>query len=191
VVETDAEGLVRHLWEKPDSPPSDLAMVGVYLIQRPAPFRQALERLVRERYLVNGEYWLADALQLMIDGGERVTTFPIDGWFDCGTPEALLHANHALLNHAPPPAVSISGSVIIAPSSIAETAAVESSVLGPYVTVAEGARVVNAIIQESIINASARVENVLLEQSIIGENAAVMGRRGQINLGDSSEIELL
>jgi glucose-1-phosphate thymidylyltransferase len=67
---------------------------------------------------------------------------------------------------------------------------VEGSVLGPYVTVADGARVINAVIQESIINANARVENVLLEHSIIGDNASVTGRRGRISLGDSSEIEL-
>jgi len=190
VVELDGDGIVRHLWEKPAVPPSDLAAVGVYMIQQPAPFRRALERLVDDRRIENGEYWLADALQIMIDSGERLQTFPVDEWYDCGTPEALLRANRALLDHAPPPVVEIPGSVVIPPSAIAETAVVEGSVLGPYATVAEGARVTNAVIRDSIINAHARVESVLLEESIIGENAAVTGRRGRINLGDSSEIEL-
>jgi glucose-1-phosphate thymidylyltransferase len=190
VVEVDGDGIVRHLWEKPEVPPSDLAAVGVYLIQRPAPFRQALERLVDEQHMVNGEYWLADALQMMIDVGEKLETFSIEHWYDCGTPEALLRANRALLDYDPPQPPSVPGSVIIPPSSVAKTAVVEGSVLGPYVTVADGARVINAVIQESIINANARVENVLLEHSIIGDNASVTGRRGRINLGDSSEIEL-
>jgi glucose-1-phosphate thymidylyltransferase len=190
VVELDGDGFVRHLWEKPEIPPSDLAAVGVYLIQRPAPFRQALERLVDGQHMVNGEYWLADALQMMVDAGERLKTFSIEQWYDCGTPDALLQANRALLDHDPPPAAVIPGSVIISPSSVAKTAVVEGSVLGPYVTIADGARVINAVIQESIINANARVENVLLEHSIIGDNALVTGRRGRINLGDSSEIEL-
>ncbi len=73
---------------------------------------------------------------------------------------------------------------------MAATAAVENSVIGPYVTIAEGARVRNAVLQETIVNANARVERVLLENSIIGENAAVTGRRGRINLGDSSEVEV-
>ncbi len=189
VVELDGDGFVRHLWEKPAIPPSDLAVVGVYMIQRPAPLRAALERLVDEQHLVNGEYWLADALQLMVEEGERLETFPVDRWYDCGTPEALLHANHALLQHAPTPE-PIPGSIVIAPSFIAGTAIIEGSVIGPFVTVADGARVTNAVIQESIINAHARVESVLLEHSIIGENAAVTGRRSRINLGDSSEVEL-
>jgi glucose-1-phosphate thymidylyltransferase len=190
VVEVDQDGFVRRLWEKPATPPSDLAVVGVYMIQHAAPFRRALERLVGEQRMVNGEYWLADALQLLLDGGEKLQTFPVNAWYDCGTPEALLRANHALLDHTPPPLAEIPGSVVIPPSAIAATAVVEGSVLGPYATVADGARVVNAVIRESIINSNARVESVLLEHSIIGDNAAVTGRRGRINLGDSSEIEL-
>jgi len=190
VVEIDRDGYVKHLYEKPAAPPSDLAAVGVYMIQHPTPFRRALERLVEENHIVNGEYWLADALQLMVDSGEKLQTFPVDRWFDCGTPEALLRANRDLLDFAPPPSIQIPGSVVIPPSAVARTAVVEGSILGPYVTVAEGARVTNAVIQESIISANARVESVLLEHSIIGDNAVVTGRRGRINLGDSSEIEL-
>ncbi len=189
VVELDGDGFVRRLWEKPAAPPSDLAVVGVYMIQRPAPLRAALERLVGDRRMVNGEYWLADALQLMVEQGEQLRTFPIDRWHDCGTPEALLRANHALLESAPRPA-EIPGSIVIPPSFISGTAVVEGSVIGPYVTIAEDARITNAVLRESIINASARVESVVLEESIIGENASVVGRRSHINLGDSSEIEL-
>jgi glucose-1-phosphate thymidylyltransferase len=189
-VELGGDGYVRHLWEKPEVPPSDLAAVGVYLIQRPDPFRSALERLVEQSHVVNGEYWLADALQMMIDAGEKLTTFPIEQWFDCGTPEALLRANRALLDLNPPAPPCIPGSVVLPPSSIAESAVVDGAVLGPYVTLADGARITNAVIRESIINANARVENVLLEGSIIGDNATVTGRRVRINLGDSSEIEL-
>ena len=189
VVELNGDGFVRRLWEKPAAPPSDLVVVGVYMIQHPAPFRAALERLVGEKRMQDGEYWLADALQIMIDEGSQLRTFPVSAWYDCGTPESLLRANHALLENAPTPA-PIPGSVVIPPSSIAGTAVVEGSVIGPYVTIADGARVVNAVIKESIINGNARVESVLLENSIIGENAAVNGRRGRINLGDSSEVEV-
>ena len=189
VVEVNGDGFVRHLWEKPATPPSDLAVVGVYLIQEPKAFRAALEEMVADRRTANGEYWLADALQIFIDRGGLLRTFPVVRWHDCGTPEALLLANHALLEHAPV-AATVPGSVIVPPVSIAETAVLEGAIVGPYVTVAEGACVRNAVIQDSIVTANARVENVVLEHSIIGEHAAVNGRRVRINLGDDSAIEL-
>src|SRR5579875_1908288 len=170
--------------------------IGVHRVPDPRAFGVVevdrdgfVRRLVEEGRPVNGEYWLADALQLMVDEGEPLQTFPVARWYDCGTPESLLQANHALLEEVPAPD-PIHGSVVIPPSSIAPTAVIEGSVIGPYVTVADGARVAHAVIRESIINAHARVESVLLEHSIIGENATVTGRRARINLGDSSEVEL-
>lgn len=195
VVEVDGDGFVRHLWEKPEAPPAglaeipDLAVVGVYVIQEPAPFRAALEEMVAQRRTARGEYWLADALQIFIDRGARLQTFPVRRWYDCGTPQALLRANHALLEYAPSPR-RIDGTFVIPPSSIAESAVVQGSVIGPYVTIAEGAHVVNSVLRESIVNAHARVERVVLEDSIIGERAIVTGRKVRINIGDSSEIDL-
>lgn len=195
VVEVNGDGFVRRLWEKPDRPPAgltqipDLAAVGVYMIREPRPFRAALEEMVARRQMAKGEYWLADALQIFIDRGGRLGTFPVDHWYDCGTPEALLRANHALLESASVPR-PIEGTVVIAPSSIADSAVVEGSVIGPYVTIADGAHVVNSVLRESIVNAHARVERVVLERSIIGEHATVKGRQARINIGDSSDIEV-
>jgi glucose-1-phosphate thymidylyltransferase len=195
VVEVNGDGFVRRLWEKPERPPAgmsqipDLAVVGVYVIQEAGPFRSALEDLVSQRRMSRGEYWLADALQIFIDRGMKLQTFPVPHWYDCGTPQALLRANHALLESVPAPR-EIDGTFVIPPSSIAGSAVVEGSVIGPYVTIAEGAHVVNAVLRESIVNAHARVERVVLEDSIIGEHATVKGRQVRINIGDSSEIEL-
>jgi glucose-1-phosphate thymidylyltransferase len=195
VVEVDGDGFVRHLWEKPEAPPDglsqipDLAVVGVYMIREPQRFGAALEEMVARRQMSRGEYWLADALQIFMDDGARLRTFPVRRWYDCGTPEALLRANHALLEYAPDPG-TIRGAAVIPPSSIAESAVVKGSVIGPYVTIAEGAYVVNSVLRESIVNAHARVERVVLEGSIIGERATVTGRQVRINIGDSSEIEL-
>lgn len=195
VLEVNGDGFVRRLWEKPDRPPAgltqipDLAAVGVYMIREPRPFRAALEEMVARRQMAKGEYWLADALQIFIDRGARLGTFPVHHWYDCGTPEALLRANHALLESASVPR-PVEGTVVIAPSSIADSAVVEESVIGPYVTIADGAHVVNSVLRESIVNAHARVERVVLERSIIGERATVKGRQARINIGDSSDIEL-
>ncbi len=185
-----SNGRVRRLIEKPEVPSSNLAVVGVYLIRNPGLLGTCLERMVDERRQVKGEYWLADALQMMVEAGESMETFHISGWYDCGTPEALLEANRELLAaerlvQSPPP-----GSVVLPPSFVDPSAQIDGSVIGPFASVAEGARVTNSVVRDSIVNAEATLDGVLLEHSIIGEHASVTGRAARINLGDSSEIEL-
>ncbi|MGH2376025.1 MAG: sugar phosphate nucleotidyltransferase [bacterium] len=185
-----SNGRVRRLVEKPEVPASNLAVVGVYMIRNPRLLGASLERMVNEHRMVRGEYWLADALQMMVESGEKMETFHISGWYDCGTPEALLEANRELLaadrvTQAPPP-----GSVVLPPSFVDPSAQIEGSVIGPFASVAEGARVTNSVVRDSIVNADATLDGVLLEHSIIGEHASVTGRAARINLGDSSEIEL-
>ncbi len=190
VVELDSDGQVRRFLEKPSSPPTNLALIGVYFITNSLALREALERLVREDRRVRGEFWLADGLQLMIDAGERMGTFPIEHWYDCGTAEAVLEANKALLEATPPPLPKVGDSIVIAPSFVSPSAVVEGSIVGPHVSIAEGARIVNSVIRDSIVSANAYVEGALLKDSLVGENAVVKGRPGRINVGDSSAIEL-
>jgi glucose-1-phosphate thymidylyltransferase len=189
VVELD-DGRVRRLVEKPDVPPSNLAVVGVYLIRKPALLRASLERLVNEGRQVRGEYWLADALQMMVEAGEPMRVFRTSGWYDCGTAEALLEANRELLAAETHVAAVPPNSVVLRPSFVDPSARIDGSVIGPYVSIAEGATVTNSVIRDTIVNAGAHLEGVLLEHSIIGENASVTGRAARINLGDSSEIEV-
>lgn len=190
VVELTTDGRVRRLLEKPSHPPTNLALVGVYLITDSRALRKSLERLVERDRRARGEFWLADGLQLMLDGGVEMSTFPIEHWYDCGTLDALLAANRALLDAAPPPIPETARAIMIPPSFVSPTASIENSVIGPYVSIAEGARVVHSILKDSIVNANASVEGALLEHSIVGENAVVRGRPGRINVGDSSAIEL-
>lgn len=190
VVELDPLGWIRRFVEKPEVPPTNLALIGVYLIRDSAALRLALERLIRENRRARGEYWLADGLQLMVQAGERMGTFPIEHWYDCGTAESLLHANHDLLELSPPGRTAFDTSIVIPPSFVNPTAEIQGSVIGPYASVAEGARVANSVIRDSIVNAHASVEGAHLEHSIIGERAVVRGRPARVNVGDSSAIEL-
>ncbi|MDQ7844006.1 MAG: sugar phosphate nucleotidyltransferase [Armatimonadota bacterium] len=191
VVEVDARGRIRRFIEKPEHPTSNLALIGVYHIWNSAALAAALERLVREDRRVRGEFWLADGLQLMVDAGEPMGTFPIDHWYDCGTAESLLAANHELLEMVPPhPPRAADATVVIPPSYVSPAAEISGSVIGPYVSIAEGARVTHSVIRDSIVNAYAEVADALLERSIVGERAVVKGRPARVNVGDSSAIEL-
>lgn len=176
------------LVEKPSTPVSKLALVGLYYIKDAQLLVNALEELIENKIKTRNEYQLTDALQLMIEKGETITTFPVEGWYDCGKPETLLSTNRFLLSQKSKHR-EIKNVTIIPPVFIAENAEVKNCVIGPYTTIAENCKVENSIIINSIINSNSIVEKITLENSIIGSNAVVKGTYKQLNLGDSSEME--
>jgi glucose-1-phosphate thymidylyltransferase len=188
VVEMEGEFISR-LIEKPEIPPTNLAIVGLYYIKHPRLLAECLTDLVENDRRTRGEYQLTDALQMMIERGEKFTTFLVDGWYDCGKPETLLETNRHLLDSRPL-LREIPGVVINPPVHIAPTAMIENSIIGPYATIADGAQVRGAIVVDAIIGENAAVEQVMLRESIIGNDAVVRGTFNKINTGASSELEL-
>ncbi len=173
VAEVDADGYVTRLVEKPEVPSSNLAVIGLYLIQNGARLRDALERMVRERRQQRGEYWLVDALQLFLEAGERMRPFPVTHWYDCGTIEALLAANRELLTLDDPPAPLLPDAVVIPPVALNPEARVTGSVIGPYVSVGAGASISGAVVRDSIVHPGAIIEDTLVVGAVVGEGARI------------------
>jgi glucose-1-phosphate thymidylyltransferase len=182
------DGFIKRLVEKPQTPVSNLALVGMYYIANKDLLIDSLNKLVEKDIRTKGELQLTDALQLMIDSGEKITTFPVDGWYDCGKPETLLSTNQWLLDQK---SVSkkFENVVINRPVYIAEDAEIKNSVIGPYTTIDKGCKIADSIIKNSLIGSNADVNKALLENSIIGNNSIIKGTFKRLNSGDSSEID--
>lgn len=174
--------------EKPEKPTSNLAIVGIYRFRDATPMYDALDENVRHNVRTRGEYQLTDALQKMIERGVDMRTFPIQGWFDCGTIDTLLATNRFLLEeNGTTPARD--GNLIVPPVAIHESAQLVGSIVGPHVSIARGARVEHSIVSNSIIHDDAVVQNALLESSVVGNRASVSGRSARLNVGDSTELD--
>lgn len=187
IAETDGR-FVTALVEKPEKPMSNQALVGIYYIKSTCLFSTCLEELVAKKITTRGEYQLTDALGLMIKHGCKLTTFNVEGWFDCGKPETLLSTNRYLLSQIE----SVDkrpGNILLPPVYISPSAVLEDSVIGPNVSVGDNARIVRSIIKDSIISECAEVTDCLLEQSLIGNTSFISGQFKRANLGDSSEIK--
>lgn len=181
-------GYISKLIEKPEQPTSNHAIVGLYWIKNPKLLEQCIAELFAKDTRTKGEFQLTDALQLMITKGEKMKTFDVDGWYDCGKPETLLATNRHLLEKSHVD-ITMDGVVILPPVFVSKTAKIANSVIGPYATIADGAIVADSIIRNSIVGSEAQVSRSLLEDSIIGNNGLVEGGFKRINIGDSSEIE--
>jgi glucose-1-phosphate thymidylyltransferase len=182
------DGFVSRLIEKPEHPTSHHAIVGLYWIRQPRLLEQCIQELFAKDKKTKGEYQLTDALELMIENGEKIQSFPVEGWYDCGKPETLLATNRHLLGRRTGHQ-QIQDVVVIPPVYIAETAKIMHSIIGPHATIAENAVVENSIIRNSIVSDGASVDRSLLDGSIVGSNAVVRGGFKRINIGDSSEID--
>jgi len=176
--------------EKPDTPVSRLAQVGLYYLKDAVQFMNYLKKSIAEGDKVKGEFYLPAVFMRMIGDGLHFRAPEIDAWLDCGKPETLLETNRYLLrgrhhNHG-----QVSNSVLIEPVHLAPGVEVSNSILGPNVSVASNSRIENSIVRESIINTDSEVRDMLLEQSLLGDSVRLIGAPRRMSIGDHSQIEM-
>lgn len=191
VAELAGNGRVHRLVEKPDDIANNLALVGLYYFREASDLIAAIDEQMERGTQLKGEYFLADAINVMLERGLEMRVEPVDVWLDCGKPEALLEANRYLLEHGRDNSTAAAGRptvVVIPPVSIDPTAEVSQSVIGPYVTIAAGCLVERSVLQDSIVDAGSHIVDTMLSQSLIGRDARVLGRYRSLNVGDSSEV---
>lgn len=183
-------GVITGFVEKPDQRISNLAIVGLYYVRNSKLLLECLESVLTGQIKTKGEYYLADALQLMVDRGARLETGTVEVWADCGKPETLLSTNRYLLDKSSETLGKITGSAIIPPVYVAESASVSDSVIGPYVSIAEHVRIDRSIVSDSIIDSGAHIDNVVLRESLVGSGARIRGQPSKVDIGDDSIVEL-
>ncbi len=179
------DGFVTELIEKPEVPPSQQVMVGIYWIKEGELLRKQLVDMMAKNERVRGEFQLTTALQRMISSGCKMNTFDVQGWFDCGTVETLLETNrHYLIQKSKSVELPVhsTDTVIKPPVSISPTAKVTDSIIGPFVSIGPGATICKSVIENSIVERDANVTNAVLANSVIGANTCVNGVTQQLNI---------
>jgi len=192
VAEIDKDGFVNRLEEKPVIPKSNLALVGIYKIKDAVRLMAALEHLIRNKMRHMGEYHLTYGIQMLISEGEKVGTFRVGNWFDCGSKGNLLDTNAVLLKRnadAQNKSYNFHNTIIIPPVSIADQCDISDSIIGPNVSIGEHAIIRHTILSDSIIGAYAQLETAILHHSIVGSDAYLKGLSQSLNIGDSTEID--
>lgn len=187
------DGWVTKLIEKPKSLDNNLVVVGFYYFKDARQLLEAIDEQIEQNIQLKGEYFLADAINLMLAKGLKMRTEKVEIWLDAGTPEALLETNRYLLEHGQDnsrDAMQREGVVIMPPVYIHPSAEVESSIIGPYVSLGAGCKVRHSIIEDSIIEDDANTSGVILEKSLVGRSACLSRRAGTINAGDNTEVRL-
>lgn len=184
------DGFVTRLIEKPATPVSTQATVGIYYFADMEALYAAIDEQIRKELRTKGEYFIADAIQLMIDAGKRFVTTNVDVWEDCGNVDALLQTNRYLLSADPPSPAQRAGSIIIPPTFVSRTAEIENAIIGPYASIGAGAVVRDSVVRDTIVEDGAMLDGVVIEHSVIGRRASIDGRPYQLNVADQTKVLL-
>src|SRR5262245_41144512 len=126
VVVTDSAGYMVKIVEKPRDPISRLANIGLYYIRAVDALWQGIDHTLASPPN-QGEYYLTDAFQWMIDRGNKILTAEVGGWYDCGKLDALLETNQILLDKGARKRGEYPGSTIIEPVLIEDGVKVVNS----------------------------------------------------------------
>jgi glucose-1-phosphate thymidylyltransferase len=213
VAELDGEGGIVRLVEKPKDPPSNLALVGVYLFT-PAIFTAA--RSLEPSW--RGEYEITEAIQSLIDDGHKVQSEVVRGWWkDTGQLADMLEANRLVLEELETnvagevdgesrvegrvvlePGATLTRSVVRGPAVIGAGACIEDAYIGPYTSIGAGVHVRRSEVEHSIILADSVVEDLetRMEASLLGRNVKLTRSAGvpktlRLLVGDNCEIEIV
>jgi glucose-1-phosphate thymidylyltransferase len=207
------DGSIERLVEKPAHPPSDLALVGVYMFDH-----HVFEAVSAIQPSWRGEYEITDAIQWLIEQNYRVVPYEHSGWwFDTGKAPDLLEANSQVLAELTPTiapdavidaasqvdtrvtverGAKIINSVVRGPSIIGEDSVIENSYVGPYTSIYHHVTVRNCEIERSIILEHSQILDIgaRMQDSLIGRYAEVTRdnhgkpKALKMNLGDYSTV---
>jgi glucose-1-phosphate thymidylyltransferase len=188
VVVTDAQGNMTKIVEKPSTPISKRANIGLYYIRNWKLLYEGIEWVLKQPKN-KGEYYLTDAFQYMIDKGAKIRVIDVEGWYDAGKIDTLLDTNRAMLEkgRARRPAPG-DGSTIVDPVYVEDGVTIRRSTIGPNVALGTGAVVEDSELRDTIVGEKSRIVKSALRNSLIGDEVVVEGVRGELTIGDHSEV---
>ncbi|HVO41830.1 MAG TPA: sugar phosphate nucleotidyltransferase [Aggregatilineales bacterium] len=193
VIKLKPDQTIAGFVEKPATMENRLAVVGLYYFQHATDLMAAIQTLMDRKIMTKNEYFLADAMQLMVKDGKRFVTGQVSAWLDCGRPDTVLATNRYLLANGHDNSADFTARtdvIVRPPVNIHPSAKVFHSVVGPNVTIAANCTIDSSILHDTIIDEGANCKDIFLEDSLIGRHARVEGHYRTINVGDSSAVEV-
>jgi glucose-1-phosphate thymidylyltransferase len=195
VVALNENGYITRFIEKPKVMDYRLAIAGIYWFRSGRQLGQALDQVIEEQRQTLGEYFLADAFQVLLEQGAKLRVAPVQEWADAGTPESILETNARLLSvgYASEDALERGygeGFTVVPPVYIHPEARIGAAVIGPYASIDAGVTIENAVVRNSIVDSGATINDCILDGALVGERAKITGRGTALFVGDNSVVEL-
>ncbi len=193
----DEQGRLLKYVEKPENPPHDFAIPGLYFGD--GSFFDCFKGEDRVQPSARGEYEIPSAYQWLIDHGRRVDVIEYKGvWLDPGKFDDWLEANRFLLDQKKDRQIEsdlmngssaegivvigkncrIIGSKIVGPVIIGDNVTIENSQIDPHVSIAENCIIRNSQLGDSVVLSGVHMEDVkrMIKSSLIGKDTEIIGQ---------------
>lgn len=188
VVVTDANGHMTKIVEKPSTPISKRANIGLYYIKNWKLLYEGIAHVLKQP-ANKGEFYLTDAFQYMIDKGAKIRVIDVEGWYDAGKLDTLLDTNRTMLEKGRAAQLgTVKDSKIIEPVRIEAGAVVDGSTVGPNVVIGAGTSLKGCTVRDAVIGEKSTLDGCVLHDSMIGDGVILEGVSGAVTVGDHSEI---
>jgi glucose-1-phosphate thymidylyltransferase len=189
VVVTDANGHMTKIVEKPSTPISKRANIGLYYIKNWKLLYEGIAHTLKQP-ANKGEWYLTDAFQYMIDHGAKIRVIDVGGWYDAGKLDTLLETNRTMLEKGRAAQMgTVKDSKIIEPVRIEAGAVVEGSTVGPNVVIGAGTSVKGCTLRDTIVGEKGTLDGCSLRDSMLGDAVVLEGVSGAVTLGDNAEVK--
>jgi glucose-1-phosphate thymidylyltransferase len=188
VVVTDKDGNMTKIVEKPSTPISKRANIGLYYVKNWKLLYEGIDWVLKQPKN-KGEYYLTDAFQYMIDKGAKIRVIDVEGWYDAGKIDTLLETNRVMLEkgHARRPKLD-ADSTIIDPVYIEDDVVLKAARIGPNVSIGRGSIIEKSELIDTLVGSNTKIVGSTLRNSLIGDSAVIEGVSGELTLSDHSEV---
>jgi glucose-1-phosphate thymidylyltransferase len=190
VVVTDKDGYMTKIVEKPSQPISKRANIGLQYIKNWKLMFDGIDWVMKQP-ANRGEYYLTDAFQYMVDHGAKLKVVDVEGWYDAGKLDTLLETNRIMLERrrmARRPKGAPSDTRIVDPVFIEDGATIRRSTVGPNVSIGAGTVIEDSSVRDAIVGEKSKIVRSELHDSLIGDEVIVEGFKGDLTIGDHSEV---
>ncbi len=189
VVVTDEDDHMTRIVEKPKEPISKRANIGLYYIRNWKLLFEGIAHTLTQP-ANNGEWYLTDAFQYMIDHGAKLKVVDVAGWYDAGQVETYLDTNREMLlkGRARKPAQLGDGATIVEPVYIEDGAIIEHATVGPNVSVLAGTRITHAQVSDSIVGGNCTISHATISHSLVGDRVHLEHVHGTVSVGDDGVV---
>ncbi len=190
VVVTDKDGNMTQIVEKPTTPISKRANIGLYYIRNWKLLYEGIDHVLKQPKN-KGEYYLTDAFQYMIDKGAKIKVIDVEGWYDAGKLDTLLETNRIILDKgAARRPQNAQGTKIIDPVYVEDGVTLKGGSIGPNVSIGAGSTIEGSTLSDTIVGRKSRVVDSKLSKSLVGHEAVLEGVKGSVTVSDHSEIRV-